>query len=132
MSNSEMNTDIVSYEKLYIKSKEINRKNDLINLKYNNDQKFTRIHKRVLEMKKYEEYKPSLFDILNDVKDAIDEHSLNNNEILKNENYFKQVTMPIIIQKFEITSKENINYEDAEYLNSIVVNEYINEYQQMN
>ena len=33
-----MNTDIVSYEKLYIKSKEINRKNDLINLKYNNDQ----------------------------------------------------------------------------------------------
>ena len=40
--------------------------------------------------------------------------------------------MPIIIQKFEITSKENINYEDAEYLNSIVVNEYINEYQQMN
>ena len=83
-------------------------------------------------MKKYEEYKPSLFDILNDIKDAIDEHSLNNNEILKNENYFKQVTMPIIIQKFEITSKENINYEDAEYLNSIVVNEYIIEYQQMN
>ena len=89
-----------------------------------------RIHKRVLEMKKYEEYK--FFNILNEVKDAIDEHSLNNNEILKNENYFKQVTMPIIIQKLEINSKENINYEDAEYLNSIVVNEYINEYPKIN
>lgn len=132
MTNNEMNSDISDYEKLYSRSKEINRKNHLINLKYNNDEKFSRIYKRISRIKRYDDYKPSLFNILNDVKNEIDEHSLNNSEILRNENYFKKVTMPIIIEKFNTSYESKITLNDAEYFNNLIVNEYLNEYLQKN
>ena len=87
---------------------------------------------RISRIKRYDDYKPSLFNILNDVKNEIDEHSLNNSEILRNENYFKKVTMPIIIEKFNTSYESKITLNDAEYFNNLIVNEYLNEYLQKN
>ena len=130
MNSNEINKDINFYNNLHLKVNEINRKNDLINEKYNRDYKFTRVHKRIMENQNYSKNEILLFDILNDVKLEIDQQSLINNQILDNKNYFKKVTMPIIISKFNKLRTSNVTINDAEYLNNLVANEYLDEFSQ--
>jgi type I restriction enzyme R subunit len=130
MNSNEINKDINFYNNLHLKVNEINRKNDLINEKYNRDYKFTRVHKRIMENQNYSKNEILLFDILNDVKLEIDQQSLINSQILDNKNYFKKVTMPIIISKFNKLPASNVTINDAEYLNNLVANEYLDEFSQ--
>ena len=49
VSQEEMNANIGALNKIHEKIKELNRQNNLLSNKYNNDPKYARIHKRLLE-----------------------------------------------------------------------------------
>lgn len=49
VTKAEMEKNIVALESINKRSKELDRKNELIRAKYENDAKYARIHKRLME-----------------------------------------------------------------------------------
>jgi type I restriction enzyme R subunit len=127
ITQEEMKQNILSLEKIYDKVKELNRKNSLLQAKYENDAKYARIHKRILENGTISEQESKIHETLLDIKRQTDDKVFNNNKLLENESYFTQMMKPIVIDsfgKFNIELNPNI----VEYINNFVVTEYMNEY----
>ena len=128
VTQEEMNKNIDHLNLIHGKVKELNRQNNQIKAKYQNDEKYARIHKRLLEQNTIFNSERQLFDALQGVKLAADEQVLQNTQILNNESYFDKLMMPTVINQFKIKEKININAESAKYINQLVVKEYMNEY----
>ena len=126
ITQDEMKENIDSLDTLFDKATELNRKNNLLKAKYENDAKYARIHKRILEKGDITR-ESKINSILMEIKNQADEKILNNNTILNNESYFEQYMIGTLINSFE---KNNINIEldSAKYINSNLVKEYLNEY----
>lgn len=116
---------------------ELNRKNKAIMSKYNGDQKFARIHKRVSEenikrknINKKEivsPYNDEIMEVLNTIKNDIDLKVYDRNDILKKDVYFQQTAMSEITEsmsRFEIITKR----EDRIFIRDRVVKEYMIQY----
>ena len=108
--------------------KELNRQNNQLKAKYQNDPKYTRIHKRLIERKTVSDSERLIFEALQGVKQAADEQVLQNTQILNNESYFDRMMMPLVIDQFKNQQKINLNPEASKYINQLVVKEYMNEY----
>ena len=126
ITQDEMKENIDSLDTLFDKATELNRKNNLLKAKYENDAKYAGIHKRILEKGDITR-ESKINSILMEIKNQADEKILNNNTILNNESYFEQYMIGTLINSFE---KNNINIEldSAKYINSSLVKEYLNEY----
>ena len=72
VSKEEMESNIIELEKIYDKAKEIRRKNDLIAEKYENDEKYARIHKRLMEKDPLTDSERKLFEVLSQLKEEVD------------------------------------------------------------
>jgi len=124
ISQEEMNKNIYSLEKIYEAIKDLNRKNSLLKEKYEKDEKFTRIHKRIMEAKDVDARELTIFETLNDIKKQADQKVLDNSKMIKNEEYFIKFMSPIVIGSFDNhgikldnNSADRINkYATAEYL----------------
>ncbi|MDK9694510.1 MAG: hypothetical protein OEL19_09750, partial [Sulfurimonas sp.] len=97
VSQDEMNANIGILEKIYEKIKELNRQNELLKQKYQNDEKYARIHKRLMQNSELSKSKIQVFEALSDVKKETDEKVLNRNSILENEDYFRRLMMTTVI-----------------------------------
>jgi len=113
---------------IYDKIKELNRKNDLLKAKYKNDEKYARIHKRMMERSGMSKNKRKVAEALLDVKEEVDEDVLHNENILQNEEYFNRHMTKIIIQQLKRKHKIDLNAETTKHINRLVVKEYIDEY----
>jgi len=124
ISQEEMNKNIHSLEKIYEAIKDLNRKNSLLKEKYEKDEKFARIHKRIMEAKDVDARELTIFETLNDIKKQADQKVLDNSKMIKNEEYFIKFMSPIVIGSFDNhgikldnNSADRINkYATAEYL----------------
>jgi len=124
ISQEEMNRNIHSLEKIYEAIKDLNRKNSLLKEKYEKDEKFARIHKRIMEAKDVDARELTIFETLNDIKEQADQKVLDNSKMIKNEEYFIKFMSPIVISSFDNhgikldnNSADRINkYATAEYL----------------
>lgn len=124
ISQEEMNKNIHSLEKIYEAIKDLNRKNSLLKEKYEKDEKFARIHKRIMEAKDVDARELTIFETLNDIKKLADQKVLDNSKMIKNEEYFIKFMSPIVIGSFDNhgikldnNSADRINkYATAEYL----------------
>ncbi|MBX2976315.1 MAG: type I restriction endonuclease subunit R, partial [Ignavibacteriaceae bacterium] len=76
VTQEEMNENIHSLNKIYERIKELNRKNNLMKDKYENDKKFTRIHKRILDLDGFNKKEIKIFDALKDIKQVADSRVL--------------------------------------------------------
>jgi len=128
VGQEEMNENIRSLKKIHEKITELNRQNRLLQDKYKNDEKYARIHKRILEKGTISQKKSLIHDALVGVKKETDEKVLNNSAILENETYFKAEMIKSIIRQFKSEHKIDLNPETTKYINNLVANEYINEY----
>ena len=128
ITQDEMKQNIGSLQQIYDKVTELNRKNNLYKAKYENDAKYARIHKRILEKGSISKRESEICETLLDIKTQADDKVLQNNNLLNNESYFNQLMMQMILKSF---TKTNIKLEpeSAKYINSCVVKEYINEFQ---
>ncbi|HOH56110.1 MAG TPA: hypothetical protein PK903_08410, partial [Paludibacteraceae bacterium] len=128
ITQDEMKQNIGALTKIYEKIKELNRQNNLLKDKYDNDPKYARIHKRLLEKGTLSHKESVIFEALKSVKQEADIQVLQNTKLLKAESYFSSEMMRLVIDQFKNKNNINLNAESSKYINNLVVNEYINEF----
>lgn len=129
VSQEEMVQNIDSLKKIYAKIKELNRQNDLLKAKYQNDTKYARIHKRIVERGDISKKESQICETLQAIKADADEKVLQNTAMLNNESYFERMMITNVITRFKNEQKINLTTETTKYINSLVVNEYIGEFE---
>lgn len=127
ISQEDMKANISYLKSIYDKITELNRKNNLLKAKYNNDIKYARLHKRISERGNISKREIDICDALIVIKSQTDDRILNNNRLLNNENYFSGLTTPIVYDSFSKV-KIKLDAETTKFINNCLVNEYINEF----
>jgi type I restriction enzyme R subunit len=129
VTQKEMNAHIEELNTIHEKAKELNRQNNLLRIKYHGDVKYSRTHKRLLERGTPPITERQIFGSLSDIKQEADNLVLQNTQLLKNENYFDRMMMPLVIEKFQKNCKTTtLSTNNFHTINSLVVTEYINEF----
>lgn len=131
ITQEEMKQNIGSLQQIFDKVTELNRKNNLLKAKYENDEKYARVHKRIMQKGNISKRESDIYNSLIDIKGQADERVLINTKLLNNESYFEQMMAPIVIDSFD-KMKIKLEPESTKYINSYVVKEYINEFQGVN
>ncbi len=122
------------------KIREINRANDNLKSKYNQDERFVRIHKRIVEenaKRLYTKARPiisdkeyAIVDGLKRLKEWIDRMIFFKQDILKNEAAFNQDVLAEVSKKlFEFNITADIN--DRKFIQRSIANEYYAQYNQI-
>lgn len=122
-----MNENMGSLNKIYVKIKELNRQNNLLRTKYDNDAKYVRVHKRIMGAKKLSLNERKISEVLLNVKMIVDGFVLQNMQILHNEGYFSQEMKRLLKAQFR-EHNIDLDVETSRYINNLVVMEYMNEF----
>jgi type I restriction enzyme R subunit len=119
--------DLVELEVLLQKAKELNQRNTLLASKYGGDSKFARIHKGIKNTTN-ELSDLQIFDLLDNLRIALNEIVQQNNNILNNRSYFEATIERTLAIMFD-ESKLYEQYLDMVTLKQTVANEYFREYE---
>jgi type I restriction enzyme R subunit len=128
ITQEEMTQNIGSLRLIYDKVGELNRKNNLLKAKYDNDAKYARIHKRIKENGGVTARESELFEALRDIKTEADLQVLLNTKLMQNESYFEAQMIRLVIDQFKNKNKINLDAPASKYINQLVVKEYTNEF----
>jgi type I restriction enzyme R subunit len=128
ITQEEMKNNIGALQQVYDKVTELNRRNNLLKAKYENDAKYARMHKRILEKGGISKRESEICETLLDIKNQTDDKVLINTKLLNNESYFEKLLMQLVMGSFDKTKIE-LDPESAKYINGCLVKEYMNEYQ---
>ena len=105
--------------KLKDKIHSLNAKNTRYLNKYLDDEKYVKIHKRVLDkICDFDEIK--LFEILLNLKEVIDNTILQQEQIINNESYFKSTVMQDVVEVFD-ESGESYQISTVDYFADLIV-----------
>ncbi|MEC5166922.1 type I restriction enzyme R subunit [Flavobacterium sp. PL11] len=128
VSKEEMEANIKALEQIYTQAKELERKNLLLRAKYDNDEKYARMHKRLMEKDPLTDSETKLFEALQGLKKEVDLQILQNSKMLENESFVDKMMMRLVIDQFK--NKQNIPLDTvaARRINGIIVKEYMNEF----
>jgi type I restriction enzyme R subunit len=130
VSKEEMEDNIKELEKIYNEAKELDRKNQLLRAKYENDAKYARLHKRLMEKDSLTDSESKLFEALQSLKKEVDSQILQNANVLENESFVERMIQRLVInelkKKFDLTSDE-LAFQ-SKNINNLIVKEYMNEY----
>ena len=125
-AGEDINQNIEILDKIHDRIKEINRKNNLLKAKYGNDQKYVRIHKRLIHNNEFGNQERKIFEALNSIKLEADELVLQNEQIINNESYFSKAVAGNVLKQFK-EQNFNLNFNLVNDINSLIVKEYMNE-----
>lgn len=128
VSKEEMEANIKALNEIYDQAKKLESENQLLRAKYDYDEKYARIHKRLSEKNPLTDNERKLFEALKGLKEEVDQEILQNSKVLENERYVEKMMMRLVINQFKNKQKININATDVKRINNILVKEYINEY----
>jgi len=127
ISQDEMNENIHLLQDIYDRVTRLNRENNLLKAKYEHDEKYVRVHKRLIETKRLTETERKLHEALLEVKHITDERLLRDENVLRNEEYFKNELMTYVIQQFIDKSRITLDVKTTDQVNQLIVNEYYND-----
>jgi type I restriction enzyme R subunit len=123
LTSEEMDTTVKQLETIFRKVNELNLKDQMLAKKYENDEKYVRIHKRINENNKnIFNSEIALHQFLLDLKHTIDFTILNNINLLDNQDYFVEQTKRFVLEKLEEKNIRDI--ELIKWLTNLLVNEY--------
>jgi type I restriction enzyme R subunit len=128
ITQEEMKANINHLQKIYDRVNELNRKNILLKAKYENDAKYARVHKRIMENSAISQKEIAIHETLMSIKAQADAKVLINTRLLENEGYFMSMMMPFVIGGFS-KAKIDLDPDAARFINNCVAKEYMNEYQ---
>jgi type I restriction enzyme R subunit len=128
VTKEEMEANIRQLEHIYSKAKELERKNQLLRAKYDNDEKYARLHKRLMEKDPLTDSESKLFDALKGLKKEIDDQLLQNSKVLENESYVEKMIIRFVINQFKNKNNIPLDPETSKRINGMVVKEYMNEF----
>lgn len=116
------------------KIREINQRNEILKKKYQKDERFVRIHKRIREVNTTRPDRPiisaeeyEIAENLNKMKQDIDHRLFLNIHMLDNEDSFKQDVLAIIGQELR-NMKIRADLKDRKYINNLITAEYLQQY----
>lgn len=127
VTKEEMEGNIKALEVIDKASEEKNRTNQLLKAKYDNDAKYARMHKRLMEKDPLTDSESKLFDALHSLKLEVDANILKNSNMLENESFVDKMMGRLVIGQM---SKYNIslNIDQANNIKTMMVKEYMNEF----
>ena len=129
MTTDDIDANIILLRDIYDRITEQNRRDALLKAKYENDVKFTRIHKRLVEKKipEWSKRELAINQALLGIKHETDSQLLLNYALLENEAFFASNIQPAIITQFK-NEKLDLDADTARQIDDLVVAEYMNEY----
>lgn len=121
-------------EEVMKKIREINQRNEILKKKYQKDERFVRIHKRIREVNTTRPDRPiisaeeyEIAENLSKMKQNIDHRLFLNIHMLDNEDSFKQDVLAIIGQELR-NMKIRADLKDRKYINNLITAEYLQQY----
>ena len=122
---ADMNNNTVKLDELMKKIHSLNESNNRLLVKYSGDEKYVKIHKRVLE-RIPEINQIDLYEMLTNLKNEIDDILLRKYDIMDTESYFKQTIMPMTLDEFD---KHNITIviDEVQFFTEVIVETYLAE-----
>jgi type I restriction enzyme R subunit len=128
VSKDEMEANIKELEAIYTQAKELERKNQLLKAKYDNDAKYARLHKRLMEKDPLTDSESKLFEALQSLKKEADAQILQNSTMLENESFVERMMVRLVIDQLKNKHHLNLDADTAKKINTLIVKEYMNEY----
>lgn len=128
VTKDEMESNIAALEKIYAKAKELERKNQLLRAKYDNDEKYARLHKRLMEKDPLTDSESKLFEALQGLKKEVDAQIIQNSKMLENESFVERMMMRLVIDQFKNKQKIPLDATTTKRINGMIVKEYMNEF----
>jgi len=128
VTQDEMRANIGALKEIHAKILELNRQNKLLQSKYDNDPKYCRIHKRLVEKGGLTKRESQLFEALQSVKSEADLQVIQNSRLLQNEGYLDKMMIKLVINQFVKQNNIKLNPETSKFINNLVVQEYTNEF----
>lgn len=128
VTREQMEANIKALEEIYTQAKELERKNQLLKAKYDNDAKYARLHKRLMEKNPLTQSESKLFEALQSLKQVADAQILQNANTLENESYIERLMIKLVIDQLKTKHQLDLDAETAKNINHLIVKEYINEY----
>jgi type I restriction enzyme R subunit len=128
VTKEQMESNIKALSEIYIRAKELERKNQLLRAKYDNDEKYARLHKRLMEKDPLTDSESKLFDALKGLKTEVDNQIQQNAKILENESFVEKMVMRIVIDQFKNKQHIPLTAVATTRINGLIVKEYMNEY----
>ncbi|RXM42681.1 type I restriction endonuclease [Flavobacterium sp. YO12] len=116
-------------QKIYDQAKELNRKNALLKAKYENDEKYTRIHKRLNEKGTLNAKEMQLHNALMQVKQQVDDKLEGQEDMIKNEAYFKRFLLQLVVQEFKKKEQIEMDQDMKNKVSNLIANEYLQQFQ---
>ena len=113
---------------IHDKVKELNRLNNNLKDKYQNDEKYVRIHNRLTENEGLGVQESKLYEALIKVKEKTDEQILKNQNILSNTAFFEKNLMQNVVKEFVQTQNIKLDFKTTQKINYLIVNEYQQQY----
>ena len=93
--------NIKELDSVYGKAVELQRKNSLLQAKYENDEKYARLHKRLMEKDPLTESESKLFEALSNLKHDVDSEILRNTKMMDNEGFVEQANASISSREYQ-------------------------------
>ncbi|MDQ3190452.1 MAG: type I restriction endonuclease [Bacteroidota bacterium] len=128
VTKEEMERNIKALEKIYTEARELERKNQLLKAKYDNDEKYARLHKRLMEKDPLTESESKLCEALQGLKKEVDLQILQNSKMLENESFIEKMMMRLVINQFKNKHNIPLNAASSKRINGMIVKEYMNEF----
>ena len=128
VSKEQMESNIKALNDIYNKAKELERRNQLLRAKYDNDEKYARLHKRLMEKDPLTDSESKLFEALKGLKTEIDNQIQQNSKMLENESFVEKMMMRLVINEFKNKQHIPLTASTTKRINSLIVKEYMNEY----
>jgi type I restriction enzyme R subunit len=128
VTKEEMERNIKELQDIYNASKELERKNQLLKAKYDNDAKYARLHKRLMEKDPLTDSESKLFEALQSLKKEVDAQILQNSKIMENESYVERMMAKMVIEQLKKKHNLPLDSEQAKAINGLMVKEYMNEF----
>jgi type I restriction enzyme R subunit len=123
-----LTTHMNELEEIYAKAKELERKNQLLRAKYQNDEKYARIHKRLMEKDPLTESEAKLFEVLTGLKNEVDNQILQNSNILENESFVEKMILRLVIDQIKNKHQLPLDAATSKRINQLIVKEYMHEF----
>lgn len=128
ITQDEMVENIKALKDIHARARELERKNRLILAKYANDEKYARLHKRLLEKKQPTDNERKLFEALSAFKAEADARIAHNAAILTNEAFARAEMTRLIIEQFKTKHQLPLTAGDTQFINTLVMKEYLAEF----
>jgi len=128
VTQEEMENNIRELEKIYDAAKELERTNQLLKAKYDNDAKYARLHKRLMEKDPLTDSESKLFEALQSLKHEVDAQILQNSNVLENESFVEKMILRLVISQLKNKFDLPLDADRSQAINQIIVKEYLNEF----